>query len=96
MPDELDGAGNTARSTAEQVPNETSGVLAASDTAEGGLRGFLTGSELNSCTDEWKRLLDELSKEMDRQGDNLKQTAANYRKSEQEASRGLSGAGAGR
>ncbi|MFJ5232355.1 type VII secretion target [Kitasatospora sp. NPDC088391] len=88
-PEELDGAGQTAGRLAEQVPGETSRVLGASDGAEAGLRGWLTGSELNSCTDEWKRLLDELSAEMDKQGDNLKQTAANYRRAEQEAARGL-------
>ncbi|RKE18794.1 type VII secretion target [Streptomyces sp. TLI_171] len=88
-PEELDAAGQTAGGVAERVPGETSRVLGASDDAEGGLRGWVTGSELNACTDEWKRLLDELSAEMDRQGDNLRQTAANYRRAEQEAGRGM-------
>ncbi|MFE1322393.1 WXG100 family type VII secretion target [Kitasatospora phosalacinea] len=90
-PDELDGAAQTAGTVAEQVPGGTSRVLGASDEAEGGLRGWSTGSELNACTDEWKRLLDGLSAEMDRQGDNLRQTAANYRRAEQDAASGLAG-----
>jgi len=93
VPDELDGAGRTAQSTAELVPNETRGVLAASDAAEGGLRGWRTGSELNACTDEWKRLLDELSREMDRQGEKLISTAQNYRKGDEDAAKGLGGSG---
>ncbi|MFI9783674.1 hypothetical protein ACIHEI_09240 [Kitasatospora sp. NPDC051984] len=46
-------------------------------------------SELNSCTDEWKRLLDNLSRETDSQGDKLIRTAANYRKGEQDATRSV-------
>ncbi|MFC8720422.1 WXG100 family type VII secretion target [Kitasatospora sp. NPDC057198] len=90
-PDELDGAGQTAGGVAEQVPGGTSRVLGASDDAEAGLRGWTTGSELDACTDQWKRLLDELSAEMDRQGDNLRRTAANYRRAEQDAAAGLTG-----
>ncbi|RPE35123.1 excreted virulence factor EspC (type VII ESX diderm) [Kitasatospora cineracea] len=90
-PGELDGAGQTAGNVAEQVPSSTSQVLGASDDAEAGLRGWTTGSELDSCTDEWKRLLDSLSAEMDRQGGNLRQTAANYRRAEQDVATGLAG-----
>ncbi len=90
-PGELDGAGQTAGSVAEQVPGGTSRVLGASDDAEAGLRGWTTGGELNACTDEWKRLLDGLSAEMDRQGGNLRRTAANYRRAEQDAAGGLTG-----
>nr|WP_237419208.1 type VII secretion target [Kitasatospora sp. SID7827] len=88
-PGELDGAGRTASGVAEQVPGGTSRVLGASDAAEAGLRGWSTGGELDSCTDEWRRLLDALSAEMDRQGDDLRRTAANYRRADQEAARGL-------
>ncbi|MFF4338505.1 type VII secretion target [Kitasatospora sp. NPDC001540] len=90
-PDELDGAAQTAGAVAEQVPDGTARVLGASDEAEAGLPGWTTGSELDACTDEWKRLLDGLSAEMDRQGGNLRQTAANYRRAEQDAARGLTG-----
>ncbi|KDN85897.1 type VII secretion target [Kitasatospora cheerisanensis] len=88
-PDELEAAGQTAGGVAERVPGETSRVLGASDDAEGGLRGWLTGSELDACTTEWKSILDKLSAEMDQQGDNLRQTAANYRRAEQEAGSGM-------
>ncbi|BAJ30112.1 MULTISPECIES: WXG100 family type VII secretion target [Kitasatospora] len=88
-PDELEQSGRTARQTAETIPGETTAVLAASDQAEGGLRGWRTGIELNACTDEWRRVLDELSREMDSQGDKLIQTAANYRKGEEGANQGL-------
>ncbi|MFF0297840.1 hypothetical protein ACFYST_30085 [Kitasatospora sp. NPDC004614] len=71
----MEHSGRTAQQTAEAIPGETGGVLAASDSAESGLRGWQTGSELNSCTDEWKRLLDNLSREMDSQGDKLIRTA---------------------
>ncbi|MFC8717487.1 hypothetical protein [Kitasatospora sp. NPDC057198] len=94
-PDELEQSGRTAQQTAEVIPGETGGILAASDQAEAGLRGWRTGTELNACTDEWKRLLDELSREMDSQGDKLIRTAANYRKGEEDAHRGLGTAGSG-
>ncbi|QKW19314.1 hypothetical protein HUT16_09755 [Kitasatospora sp. NA04385] len=90
-PDELDGAGQTAGGVAERVPGGTTRVLGASDEAEAGLRGWTTGGELDACTGQWKRLLDELSAEMDRQGDNLRRTAANYRRAEQDAATGLTG-----
>ncbi|MEV4555817.1 hypothetical protein AB0K51_02325 [Kitasatospora sp. NPDC049285] len=94
MPDELDGAGQAAAGVAERLPGESGRVLGASDDAAGALRGWLTGRELDGCTGEWKRLLDGLSAELDRQGDNLRRTAANYRRSDQEAARALSAAGA--
>ncbi|MFJ1757556.1 hypothetical protein [Kitasatospora sp. NPDC088134] len=95
MPEEIEQAGRTAQRTAEAVPGETRGVLGASDTAEAGLRGWQTGGELNACTDEWKRLLDDLSREMDSQGDKLIQTAVNYRTGEQDASRAVTAPGSG-
>ncbi|QKW21005.1 hypothetical protein HUT16_19835 [Kitasatospora sp. NA04385] len=92
-PEQLEQAGRTAQETAAAVPGETGGVLAASDRAENGLRGWRTAIELNACTDEWKRLLDDLSREMDSQGGKLIRTAANYRKGEDEANQGLGTAG---
>ncbi|MGW4384175.1 hypothetical protein [Kitasatospora sp. NPDC004531] len=83
----MEQSGRTAQHTAEAVPGETGGILAASDGAESSLRGWRTGIELNSCTDEWKRLLDNLSREMDSQGDKLIRTAANYRKGDQNSVR---------
>ncbi|WAL73238.1 hypothetical protein OU787_18020 [Kitasatospora sp. YST-16] len=88
-PDELEQSGRTAQQTAETIPGETSGVLSASDQAETGLNGWRTGSELSACTDEWKRVLDGLSREMSSQGDKLIQTAANYRKGEENAHQSL-------
>ncbi|MFC9330012.1 hypothetical protein [Kitasatospora sp. NPDC057015] len=98
QPGELDGAGQTAKQTAELIPGETKGVLGSSDKAEGSLKGWATGAELNVCTDSWRALLDALSAEMDRQGENLVKTAKNYRESEEKAAGrigGLAHAGGG-
>ncbi|MFF1871586.1 hypothetical protein [Streptomyces sp. CB03911] len=95
QPGELDGAGKTAKATAELIPGETKGVLGASDKAEAGLKGWTTGAELNSCTDSWRALLDSLSAEMDRQGENLVKTAKNYRDSDEKAHGDISGIGTG-
>lgn len=92
-PDELDGAGQTARVVAERVPDAAGRVLGPSDSAEGGLRGWLTGSELDACTTAWKSMLDRLSAEMDQQGEKLRQTAANYRSAEQAAGNAVATAG---
>ncbi|MFD8479691.1 hypothetical protein [Kitasatospora sp. NPDC059673] len=91
-PDVLEGAGQTATVDAERMPGETSRVLGPSDSAADGLRGWLTGSELNACTTEWKSMLDKLSAEMDQQGGNLRQTAANYRNAEQAANSAVTSA----
>ncbi|MEV7215930.1 hypothetical protein AB0O31_22910 [Kitasatospora cineracea] len=88
-PDELDHSGRTAQQTAETIPDETTAVRSAADRAENNLTGWRTGIELAACTDEWKRVLDELSREMSSQGDRLIRTAANYRKGEQNAQQGL-------
>ncbi|MFJ5924013.1 hypothetical protein ACIQF6_15590 [Kitasatospora sp. NPDC092948] len=92
-PDELDGAGQTAQVVAERLPSATTRVLGPSDSAEGGLRGWLTGSELEACTGAWKSTLDRLSAEMDQQGGNLHRTAANYRSAEQVAGSTVTAAG---
>lgn len=88
-PGELEAAGVTAGAVAERVPGGVPGVLEASDAAEAGLAGWLTGGELDACAAGWKRVLEELAAEADRQGDNLRRTAANYRSAEQDAARGL-------
>ncbi|WP_073811970.1 type VII secretion target [Kitasatospora sp. CB01950] len=92
-PDELDGAGQTATVVAERLPDATSRVLGPSDNAEGGLRGWQTGSELDACTTAWKSMLDRLSAELDQQGGKLRQTAANYRNAEQAAGTIVASAG---
>ncbi|MGW4381255.1 hypothetical protein [Kitasatospora sp. NPDC004531] len=82
-PEELDGAGVNATTAAERLPEAATRVAGPSDSAEQGLRGWLTGSELDACTTEWKMVLDKLSAEMDRQGENLHRTAKNYRDADQ-------------
>ncbi|MFF0391514.1 type VII secretion target [Kitasatospora sp. NPDC004615] len=92
-PDVLEAAGQTAAVDAERVPAATTRVLGPSDSAADGLRGWQTGSELTACTAEWKGMLDKLSAEMDKQGGNLRQTAANYRNADQVASGTVTSAG---
>ncbi|MFC9326280.1 hypothetical protein [Kitasatospora sp. NPDC057015] len=82
-PEVLESAGQNGRRTAARIPDEAKGVLAPADAAQGALKGWQSGTALNRCTDSWKAALDSTAADMDRCGDNLVRTAANYRAADQ-------------
>ncbi|WP_280667410.1 MULTISPECIES: hypothetical protein [unclassified Kitasatospora] len=91
-PDELEGAGSSAQTIAEQIPGEAKTVLAPSDQASSGLAGWSTGAALHDCTYGWQKLVDGLSGDMDGYGGKLIKMAQGYRQSDQGAASALTAA----
>ncbi|MFD7986390.1 WXG100 family type VII secretion target [Kitasatospora indigofera] len=82
-PEVLESAGQNGRRTAARLPDQANGLAAPAEAARGALKGWGSGAALNSCTDSWKAALDSTAADMDRCGDNLVRTAANYRAADQ-------------
>ncbi|MFF1873398.1 hypothetical protein [Kitasatospora herbaricolor] len=82
-PEVLESAGQNGRRTAARVPDQAQGLAAPAEAARGALKGWGSGAALSGCTDSWKAALDSTAADMDRCGDNLVRTAANYRAADQ-------------
>ncbi|MDQ0308584.1 hypothetical protein J2S46_003140 [Kitasatospora herbaricolor] len=82
-PEVLESAGQNGRRTAARVPDQAQGLAAPAEAARGALKGWGSGAALSNCTDSWKAALDSTAADMDRCGDNLVRTAANYRAADQ-------------
>ncbi|MFF3113914.1 hypothetical protein ACFVSN_32575 [Kitasatospora sp. NPDC057904] len=94
-PAALEGCGQSAQFIASQIPAETAKIAEPCTQAAAGLQGWQTGAALQSCSTNWKALLDKLGKDMGDLGSKLVQTAGVYRQGEQRVYAHLQGQGRG-
>ncbi|MEV7022546.1 type VII secretion target [Kitasatospora sp. NPDC093558] len=94
-PAALEGCGQSAQFIASQIPTETAKLTEPCNQAAAGLQGWQTATALQSCSTNWKTLLDKLGKDMGDLGSKLVQTAGVYRQGEQSVYAHLQGQGRG-
>jgi hypothetical protein len=74
----LAAVGRRTQEIAAQLPGELARLREPSDEAVAGLDGWRTGPALARCTQAWEECLRRLAAEVDGNGLNLAQVAANY------------------
>ncbi|MFJ9840976.1 hypothetical protein ACIRYZ_10975 [Kitasatospora sp. NPDC101155] len=77
--DALHEAAGTASTTAARIPGRTKAVLDSSHQAVAALSGLRCAAALDTCTDAWHTLLDDLRTSMSRHGRQLEEAARRYR-----------------
>ncbi|MFF2145344.1 hypothetical protein [Kitasatospora sp. NPDC058190] len=77
--DALHEAAGTASTTAARIPGQTKAVLDSSHQAVTALSGLRCAAALDTCSDAWHMLLDDLRTTMSRHGRHLEEAAHRYR-----------------